>query len=49
MVNGVDVAEWSAYSTLDGNSSWYDFNKDGLTNGFDLSILQFFLGNTCAH
>ncbi len=47
MVNAEDVAEWSLYANFDGQSSWYDFNKDGLTNAFDLSIIQFFLGKTC--
>jgi len=47
VVNGEDVAEWSLYANFDGQSSWYDFNKDGLTNAFDLSIVQFFLGKTC--
>jgi arylsulfatase A-like enzyme len=47
VVNGLDLVEWSAYASVDGKSSWYDFNQDGLTNEVDLAIVQRFLGTTC--
>jgi hypothetical protein len=47
-VNGVDLANYDIYRTLsDGQSSWYDFNLDGLTDSADLEIVSENLGTRC--
>ena len=44
-VNQEDLDNWQFFSTAnDGNSSWYDFNRDGKTNGLDQSIIMQNLG-----
>ena len=35
-VNLKDVADWTFFHIHDGESSWYDFNHDGLTDNKDL-------------
>jgi arylsulfatase A-like enzyme len=42
-VNLKDVADWTFFHIHDGESSWYDFNHDGLTNNADLK--QYILPN----
>lgn len=37
LVNAKDVADWTFFRIHDGESSWYDFNHDGLTNKADLN------------
>ena len=51
-VNRQDEVDWAKYAAVplrDGyNSSWYDFNFDGLTDGKDLVVIQRNLGTQCA-
>lgn len=48
LVNDGDIAGWKQYSTLNGGqSSWYDFNHDGLTNEADLAIIEQNMGKDC--
>jgi hypothetical protein len=37
LVNLKDVADWTFFRLHDGESSWYDFNHDGLTDNKDLA------------
>lgn len=47
-VDQQDIDNWQYFSTHNGgNSSWYDFNHDGLTNAADLAIIQENLGRNC--
>jgi arylsulfatase A-like enzyme len=50
-VNENDVTEWAKYAALplrdNYNSSWYDFNFDGLTDDKDLLVIRRNLGNQC--
>ncbi len=51
-VNGKDVQDWKFFSSLpldsnNMNSSWYDFNFDGLTNDADRQIIKQHLGTHC--
>ncbi|MGH8224952.1 MAG: sulfatase-like hydrolase/transferase [Gammaproteobacteria bacterium] len=49
LVNQEDVDNWQFFSQFTGqqNSSWYDFNLDGLTNDQDLQIIEQNLGADC--
>src|SRR3546814_9380647 len=41
IVDAADVQNWKRFSTENGgNSSWYDFNHDGLTNEADLAVIN---------
>src|SRR5690606_2921521 len=41
LVDATDVQNYERFSTQNGgNSSWYDFNHDGLTNEADLAIIN---------
>jgi hypothetical protein len=43
-----DVVNWKFFRIISGGqSSWYDFNFDGLTNAADRSIIQQHLGTNC--
>src|SRR5208282_5689899 len=44
VVNYQDVAQWTMFQELSGNSSWADLNLDGLTNDADLAIILQNLG-----
>jgi hypothetical protein len=45
VVNGLDRADWAFFAALaKGQSSWYDFNLDGLTDSADLQIILNNLG-----
>lgn len=47
LVNEKDLQDWAAFSQANGQSSWYDFNFDGLTNEADESIIKQHLGTQC--
>ncbi|QGM98191.1 sulfatase-like hydrolase/transferase [Methylocystis parvus] len=48
VVNQQDVSDYNWMASLSGGaSSWYDVNRDGLTNSADLSIIQANLGTVC--
>lgn len=48
VVDEADVENWKHYSTHNGgNSSWYDFNHDGLTNEIDLATIEQNMGKDC--
>jgi len=48
VVNSKDLADWRFFADLaKGQSSWYDFNQDGLTNGEDEAIILANLGTRC--
>ncbi|NYT78998.1 sulfatase-like hydrolase/transferase [Alcaligenaceae bacterium] len=48
VVDNTDIENWKRFSTRNnGNSSWYDFNHDGLTNEADLAIIRQNLGKDC--
>jgi len=51
LVNSTDLYNWEIYALLDGaglsESSWYDFNFDGFTDGADLEIIDQNLGKKC--
>jgi hypothetical protein len=41
VVNELDQEDWAKFAALsEGQSSWFDFNRDGLTNAEDLAIIQ---------
>jgi hypothetical protein len=43
-----DLVNWKLFQTLSqGQSSWYDFTLDGLTNGADQAIIKQHLGTNC--
>ena len=45
VVNGLDRADWAFFAAPPkGQSSWYDFNLDGLTDAADLQIILDNLG-----
>ena len=44
VVNYQDVAQYTMFQELSGNSSWADLNLDGLTNDADLAIILQNLG-----
>lgn len=50
-VNELDLYNWEIYAFLDeagiSDSSWYDFNFDGFTNGLDLEIIEQNFGRNC--
>ena len=53
VVDQKDMANWTELSQLnllDGvaQSSWYDFNHDGKTDGADRAIIEANMGKTCA-
>lgn len=40
MVDMLDEVDWAEFAALSmGNSSWFDFNHDGMTNEIDLAII----------
>ena len=48
VVDQADLDHWKALSVLNGGqSSWYDFDHDGLTDAADLAIIQNNLGRRC--
>jgi Sulfatase len=48
VVNGQDIKSWRFFKELtDGQSSWSDFNMDGMTDHADLKIIREHFGNTC--
>lgn len=48
VVNDKDLENWQTFSTSNGgNSSWYDFNLDGLTNEDDRLIIEQNFGKKC--
>jgi hypothetical protein len=52
VVNRQDMKDWAKFAAVpvdaDGyNSSWYDFNIDGLTNVVDLDVIRSQLQTTC--
>ncbi len=48
LVDDTDIQNWKRFSTANGgNSSWYDFNHDGLTNEADLAVIQQNMGKDC--
>ncbi|MDD5319396.1 MAG: sulfatase-like hydrolase/transferase [Methylococcales bacterium] len=51
LVNFTDVENWRVFAALDesgySESSWYDFNFDGLTDDEDLQIIEQNFGNDC--
>jgi arylsulfatase A-like enzyme len=51
VVNRQDKQDWAKFAALpvieDFNSSWYDFNIDGLTNVVDLDVIRRQLQTTC--
>lgn len=48
VVNDKDLQNWQTFSTTNGgNSSWYDFNLDGLTNEEDRVIIEQNFGKKC--
>ena len=48
VVNGTDLADWNVFQALaQGQSSWYDFNLDGLTDSADHAVIQQSLGTKC--
>lgn len=47
LVDEKDLKDWAAFSRANGQSSWYDFNFDGLTNEADESIIKQHLGTQC--
>ncbi|AEC19687.1 putative lipoprotein [Pusillimonas sp. T7-7] len=48
IVDAADVQNWKRFSTENGgNSSWYDFNHDGLTNEADLAVINQNMGRDC--
>ncbi len=47
-VDGKDIHAWKFFQTLSqGQSSWYDFNFDGLTDDADRAIIKQNLGANC--
>jgi Sulfatase len=49
VVNGQDIQSWRFFNQLtDGQSSWSDFNLDGMTDKADLKIIQEHFGKRCA-
>jgi hypothetical protein len=47
-VNAQDVVDWHYWTTINGgNSSWYDFNYDGVTNNLDFNVIYDNLGTKC--
>jgi hypothetical protein len=45
VVDEVDLSNWAYFSSLNnGQSSWYDFNYDGLTDSLDQIIINAHLG-----
>ncbi|WP_442598119.1 sulfatase-like hydrolase/transferase [Parapusillimonas sp. JC17] len=48
VVDNRDIENWKRFSTANGgNSSWYDFNHDGVTDESDLAIIQQNMGKEC--
>jgi len=48
VVNGQDIKSWRFFSEFNmGQSSWSDFNIDGVTNRDDLAIIHQHLGQKC--
>jgi arylsulfatase A-like enzyme len=51
VVDSVDVDNWERFAVLDetgySQSSWYDFNYDGFTDGADLQIIEQNFGIDC--
>jgi len=48
VVDAADVEGWQRFNRdTVGQSSWYDFNHDGLTNEADLLIIQENMGRRC--
>ena len=48
VVNYKDIEGWRTFSKVNnGQSSWFDFNLDGLTNEEDLVIIEENLGKNC--
>lgn len=48
VVDDQDLQNWKRFSTANGgNSSWYDFNHDGVTDESDLAIIQQNMGKEC--
>lgn len=48
VVNGKDVENWKFFPTLSGGqSSWYDFNFDGVTDDLDRAIIAQHHGTNC--
>ena len=48
VVNYKDIEGWRTFSKINnGQSSWFDFNLDGLTNEEDLVIIEENLGKNC--
>ena len=48
VVNGQDLDDWNFFQALaQGQSSWYDFNLDGLTDSADSEVIQQNLGTKC--
>jgi hypothetical protein len=55
VVNQKDIDEWEKFTVTTGKttpngggqSSWYDFNYDGLTNADDKAIIETNMGKTC--
>lgn len=49
VVDQADLDDWQLFSELSGeaNSSWYDFNHDGLTDELDREVIEENLGASC--
>lgn len=48
IVDQQDVVEWKKWAnTNGGNSSWYDFNHDGMTDSDDREIIESHMGTAC--
>jgi len=49
VVNGRDVVGWNEFSVFArGRSSWFDVNRDGLTDLKDVALIQDSVGTVCA-
>ena len=46
IVNAADMRNWEIFAQ-GGQSTWYDFNFDGLTDRADLQIIEQSFGNDC--
>jgi hypothetical protein len=50
VVDGDDIAEWEYFAVLSqGKSSWYDLDRNGLTDAADLQIIRDNLGTRCKY
>ena len=50
VVDQEDIDQFNYWANVTAsNSSWYDFNLDGLTDGTDLATIQQNLGTQCTN